>query len=812
MLSVLQEKILQKYQAPVSTAKDCRRLAADIKAHTNRAISEATLRRFFGLLKSKTQLSQYSLDTLAIYCGYADYQSVSYRQNGRPADKLGSEIARITRFTLKSIQKKCLTDFGTTIPRQELIHSLDAFIKSEAPVFLLHAPGGYGKSIALAHWVLHALHQGHQVLFMQAELLAQYSQQPDMALHQPNNMFARWQQLFPGEPLILVVDAWDEIATHNSKQEVLLRYLDDLVSQARQISLKIILSVRSSLWKNFSGATAGSLFWRGLPGHSLPEFANEEIRQAIELFNKQAERPIIYEQILWDLLELLRVPFNFYLYTRFYQHQASREGLNQSKLLEYFFRVKVFESEYAEEMEDLLWYMIAQISDTGLYYVCKKVIKDKYPVHIKRETRYYRAYQTLLALDILEEERVQNKYGLYTTLVQFKHQNYYYFLTALDIIRQHGGLSARVLKDVVRSDKNWEWKANVVAILFELAYNNEDFAAIQYFCNLPDKIHNSLPVRYAVGKAFRHHNSICDQVVKEFACYEKGQRYYFEQFVDTNYLYNNYTFRIQEYLQHKHTPEARMFGNAILFLAGFLKLSRQECDRYITILTDLKSNSEIHPWVLGRKAASMLMYNLFVTGDFSISLWQQVLQWRDLAYAYRGYFSQGLVTFELPLLVPLVMAARYAELEELLQFTTEHQRQLPEKDGYVSLLSKNQNSLPELVLAFVKEQKSERKASDLPGKIESALLNLANSYDDFQYQIILRWLLRILYRQTGNNHQAAGHLETALQLSRFAGYDFFTYYLQLHADALARKQRTALLQEIGRRGFNSDSFLIEPQN
>jgi hypothetical protein len=820
MIATLKEKILLKYQAPVSSAKDCALLAKAIQADTNRIISEATIRRFFGLLKSKSHLSKYNLDTLALYCGYPDFNQFSRSLSGNNSNsKLTEEFDKITRFTLNSIKKKSLTAFSQTIPRQEVNENLNAFLNSEAYVFPLIAPGGYGKSLALAHWVYAAIDNKQQVLFIQAAIFLNYinksvgSKELSFDLDSKINVFSQWHKLYPKEPLILVIDAWEEVAYTANKQDQLIDYINKVMQvYATTIPLKIILGFRSSTWeqlsrsKNKGKQNDRTFTLKEITAHSLPPFSNEEIRSVIDIFNQNVNQPIVYEHILWDLLELLKVPFNLYLYTRLYANYTEQEVIGYNRLLEYYFKQKVFEAKYAEEKEDILWSMITVIQNNNSVYVYKKDLKQQYPIHIKREANYFNAYANLLSDGILEEERVVNKYGLYSTIVQFKHQNYLYYLTALDIIRQNNGLSSNVFKNVVWSDNFWGWKASIIAILFEIAYNNEDYDAIKQFCELPDKIHTSLQVRYTVGKAFRNNNGIRDKIIRKYAKSEKGQSYYFEQFVDTNYLYNNYTFRIAEYLKNKSTKEAALFGNSILFLAGFLKLNKQESDHYWQIVNSIDVDASIHPWSIGRKVATMLMYEGFIIGNGAKSTLKKIKHFKEIAYSYEGYFHRGLITFELPVIVPLIFLGRYRELEIMLKDTVRRTDLSANKDDFVSLLSQNQNVLPELVLDYAKYKQGKKYHIDFNKKIESALTNLANSYDDFQYQILLRWILYDYYANSGNSKKADYHYKAALQLSRFAGYDFFTLFLEINALGVTDKKKKSLLQEIEGKGFLSSAF------
>lgn len=66
-LESLKQDIQDCFGSNVVYARDCERLAKAISESTNRNISSATLRRFFDLLKTKSEPSKYTLDTLGIY-------------------------------------------------------------------------------------------------------------------------------------------------------------------------------------------------------------------------------------------------------------------------------------------------------------------------------------------------------------------------------------------------------------------------------------------------------------------------------------------------------------------------------------------------------------------------------------------------------------------------------------------------------------------------------------------------------------------------------------------------------------------------
>ncbi|HAF29664.1 MAG TPA: hypothetical protein DCG75_11520, partial [Bacteroidales bacterium] len=137
MDNLLRDKTRSKYNKTVNTAKDCNFLSKEIHLATNRTISASTLRRFFGLLPCKSNLSSYNLDTLAIFCGEKDFQNFILINSKNKSDKIDkqnankSAINQLSQFTLNSISKRTLGGFEKTIPREDLNRELNRFIQSE---------------------------------------------------------------------------------------------------------------------------------------------------------------------------------------------------------------------------------------------------------------------------------------------------------------------------------------------------------------------------------------------------------------------------------------------------------------------------------------------------------------------------------------------------------------------------------------------------------------------------------------------------------------------------------------------------------
>ena len=65
IINHLQKRVIKHFGKQISTATDCEKLADALKQNFNANISPQTLRRFFGLIKSTSKTSIFTLDLLS---------------------------------------------------------------------------------------------------------------------------------------------------------------------------------------------------------------------------------------------------------------------------------------------------------------------------------------------------------------------------------------------------------------------------------------------------------------------------------------------------------------------------------------------------------------------------------------------------------------------------------------------------------------------------------------------------------------------------------------------------------------------------
>lgn len=836
MQEILKNRAIQIFGGPVNSPKDCYELSQQISERTSRKVSPTTLRRYFGLLPSTSAFSTYVLDSISIYCGSNDFNSFCLQQqtsddfSDLEKVEIMEEINQITTYTLHSIFRKSLTDFQNTVTRKNFNELLDAFLDSSQSIYPVIAPGGYGKSIALAHWVK-IQQEKHVCLFCPATIFtslldprmqAYKSLQFNLSsLGNVINLFLSDQKLNASKKLLIILDALDEQSHDSGKLQELVDFMLDAASKYEsEQKVKIIFCTRESVWH----AQMAPRFENVKPricfdyidsqmetGYSnLLTLSNSEIREIISNVNKQEKTPFIYECIPWNIRELIRIPINLHYVSVLFRKGASMEQFTQNVVIREFMRETIFCARHSEQKEDLVWKMLELIETRkdGVY-VHKGDLKRHYPIHLKREKAYYQAFEDLMQGGVLLEYREENKFGIYVSMIGFKHLNFYYYLSALFQITANEGLDFKLMERVCNSGENEALVSNLISNFYQIAYEIEDFTTLEHFCELPESVIGSLEVRLAVGNSFRENNSIRDRIIRLFASHPLGRIYFFERFVDINYLFNNYRFRIEEYLKYAPTKENQLFGHSIMYLAGFLQMDASVCQHHFSIVEEIPTHENVHPWPIGRKVSCLILHSYFIEQSEISDLGDLIRQYTTEAYAYQGYLKQGLVEFEQYIMLALVLVQRFEALANMLNHvftfynTTNPDLEVPQ------MLQANQNSIPVYFHEYALYKLGHSDYPELPKVWEEAINSFNATFDDYQYMIMLNWFLCDYYTSKGEVNRAMENYLSALELSRFANYDFFTAFL-LKNDPSGDKERIAQAdQMIDDSGFNAALFTYQ---
>ena len=125
-------------------------------------------------------------------------------------------------------------------------------------------------------------------------------------------------------------------------------------------------------------------------------------------------------------------------------------------------------------------------------------------------------------------------------------------------------------------------------------------------------------------------NSLLDKLASALAKNPISQIYFYERFPFIDGLGNNYKKYLKFYLQHKSTEEAKIFGNALLFLSAFLCNNSKELNTFHFNLQQIKLNDIMHPFTIARYIGSNILYGYKKN--------EEVTEWIKEAFKWNSFF------------------------------------------------------------------------------------------------------------------------------------------------------------------------------
>lgn len=102
------KKIEEKYGQQICYSKDCETLAIQISAQAGGNISTSTVKRLFGFVKTSSNPNQYTLDIVAKYLEYKDWNELEKQLILKPNEKHSEIVIRKTKINRTTIFRKWL--------------------------------------------------------------------------------------------------------------------------------------------------------------------------------------------------------------------------------------------------------------------------------------------------------------------------------------------------------------------------------------------------------------------------------------------------------------------------------------------------------------------------------------------------------------------------------------------------------------------------------------------------------------------------------------------------------------------------------
>jgi len=698
--SVVKDEFLNKLGQEIIYAKDCQVLSISILQKTNRRISITTLKRLFGIIHSRYKPSKYTLDSLAIYLDYRDWEDLNKTYLKRAARFTEPDYWTLLRNRIKQVTDRSLTSMKASIGdqysdfqvRKFATEKFEAFLESPQIATAFIAPGGYGKtSIAIQLTELFftgpdARYPGDIVCLVDGSILVnlinlnlEVVRLKNIVDFQQRKSFSNYFRKHPEEVkgrFVLIIDGLCQTYHQKDKLNLLVENLMDIVSAYEDVSwFKLLVTCIPDDWKKISYRVMKHPHleskWFGVHfGGSAEDSINVPLLSRSEIMYflgkrhsaKMVERFKFYYP---DVTQVFNIPYMLHLFS----NNQNLKGIHSDlELLDYFVSNKVLIEPYLEEKSDIINAFFRLSAFARQNSLVKKADLALTPDDDI-------AFKELIASNVFYEYTIRGSYLSVHTFVKFTNNILLEFFLANKWMEEHAFDLQLIRKVCTFYENNPQLKANILKFLIKIAFkeNNRDVLS-GIFTIFEGAVPSSDPpglsqlhqeIISTIGIELRKNKHARAYLIPLYAKSESGQLFYFERFFDMDSLLLHSGDGIDYYLAHKHTDEALIFGHFLKFMQYFIGGDQDMCKKEYELFQNLILADHIEPALAGYYYGAQLIYQSVFAGIPDPKLLSDIYRKSDRFYRDGMQSNPGIPLFEYIVIYALNYGNRFAEVIEL---------------------------------------------------------------------------------------------------------------------------------------------------
>lgn len=604
--NLLKNSVLDNAKLTNFTSSDCKTLSALIFQKTKKRLSETTLKRVYGFAQSQFQSSQFTIDTLADYCGYENWtafvaEHTAQPQSSKTADwlNLNNDASRITNLTLRALQKRSGILYNKTIKRKFIDDHLENFLATDNIATALIAPAGYGKTIALLHWIEERLNYNAQhnindivLFFSTSSLMSVLSSGQDihswlLSLLGYNraeilNMLLNDNKKDRGK-FFLIIDGFDEHPFSRDQFQLILNQIMDVYSLYESSdAFKIIFTMRSDTWINNKHTLIGNKqqWFMGFKTHydtfgNVPLFTYGELQELSQGLN-----PLAPVSINSETINFLNNPLYFQVYYKLNRNNFSLyniSGLYRYEIVSSIILEQIYLDKYSSEKMLFLFELIDMMClKNGVYHV------NKIKADVLFE-RYQYVYRELLGIEFLTEYN-ESIDLLHNTYIEFGNKDFLEYIVAQRLLAKNDNQFN--LKLIQNADEllNNDLKLNVIKWFVIYAMKTD------IDCNLNHLVKINLPLNKK-AELVNFIGEILDlsaskTTEKQFCRINIGDEL-FNYFFGLEYISLQYEKTLQTLLKFELSNERQILVRCCLAMIAVLKMDLKAVNTQITNLRNI---------------------------------------------------------------------------------------------------------------------------------------------------------------------------------------------------------------------------------
>lgn len=655
----LQNEVSRRFGVDAVSASDCKRLSLSISDQTGKLVSETTLKRVFGFAVTQHSFSRYTLNTLAQYCSYKDWEDFQTRHftQTTPGEvvtdskwaELKSKGAAVSHYTLVTLKNRSGIPFQNTVPRAFSVAHIERFLEGTYPATALIAPSGWGKSITLVHlvehfwyskdarypndicWFIHAHAAGS--LFLRGLNLSNWLDD-QLSLGQRENFREYFKEHFDkvGGRLILIIDGFDEITMSSDKLKLMYTKLEEFVYSNDAFPwIKVILSVRSNTWSeifhNDQRMPPFGRYWYLGPemdeetNINIPRMTEQEVKSV--LYNHRMD-PAVVRTFSESFLQKLRYPFYLQLFCQLNTGDNSfiNEHLSLFEMVSRFVQMKVFSTNNNNFKINIINKLL-ELIDLGKkgQYVDKSALLNK-------NAELFSAYKELLSENILVEENLSQDI-MFSVKVRFAHMFLLEYFAAMHYVMQGGDM---VFTQVIDHLPSSSFRTGVFKWMLRYAINNGNHEQIRQMFHLPlSNIEKSQLLEYLAV----HYQQEGDKEMSLKTIFPIGyfKKYPLSRILNDNFIHFGKRKVLVALLELAELPEDKLKIRSFLFAMSMLQLDAEQCEQELHFIKKIvqREMTEEELWATPYDLY-LFIYEYLKFGIINESI-------RDKLYSYGRYLN-----------------------------------------------------------------------------------------------------------------------------------------------------------------------------
>lgn len=612
LIQFIKDEIQSKFGEKVSCAADCQILSEQIQNLTQRQISVSTIKRFFGIIESTFNPSKYTLDTLAIYLQFDNWQEFisniekeklkCYREDAW--DNLKIKANTITSASLKSLKNKIGARFEKFPLRSFAEKKLEDFLRSSKIATAFIAPEGYGKSTIVTQLTekfytgADAIYPNDIVCLVDGSILYNLLSLNPIANQLYNlieyNPITSFAVAFRNNPdllkgrILVIIEGVDDIYSDCEKTEHFVDNLLNIISSYENIGwYKILITCSPAKWRIFTNRMQNNQILRSLWFDvafldkddaiiNIPLLKRKEIVTILEKNNfPQSLDDLCFNQP--DILEIINNPYMLHLFLATYIHTGTIRDID---LLNQYIIDSVFSSPHTEEK-----FLIVK----SFFALCEDGKKGnevrKEDLNLSSST--VTAYNELIRSGILCEYSVNDIYLSLNTFVKFS-QNILFSYYLANILLKKNELNTDFLKGIIGSYSNTpNLRCNLIKYIVKILFKDEkvdllkDIFSIIDMYNLQENVTTSnIPscvLTNVIGLELRKNKKLREILIPWYAKSESGHKLYFEKFFDMDCLVLHSGNDLDCYLKYNQSDDAKQYVCFMKFMQHFFSENIEGC-------------------------------------------------------------------------------------------------------------------------------------------------------------------------------------------------------------------------------------------